>query len=279
MTAEIPEKDKKYLISIPRVISAINPTRLILGLIAITIVSFVIGSAVLFLSGGMTGTPDEPVTPFKITGISNTTVIPLEGVSSGKITFIHGAGIFGITGGASGNDLLEATIHSSSAIGQPEISTITHGQMKIVSMTDKGQHSKEFPLMNSKNRWDIRLNEQVPIGLDVTVGAGECSLALGTLNLTALNVNSGVGELEIDLGGYHGGRFDTIINSGVGDLTITVPSGSNTRITAVSGLGDLNAYGLELDNGAYVTPGYDPTGSVNEIQVTHHVGALTLKIA
>jgi len=277
MTAETPGKDNKDRANGLGIFSTINPTRLILWLVAITIVSFVIGFSILFLAGGMSGSPGEPVIAFKQSAISNTTAFPLDGASAGNILLTFGPGKLEVSGGASDDTLMEATVYAGSSGWDPEVSTSTVGQVKTISITDKGHHSKEFFAVDAKRQWKIHLNEQVPIGLDVTIGVGDSRLDLGNLNLTTLNVNAGVGESEIDLGGYHGGRFDAVITSGVGDLKIRVPSSSNTRITTSNGLGDIDAKGFRSDNGAYVTPGYDSTKPVNEIQIMHKVGSVTLE--
>jgi len=277
MTGKTPGNDNKDPAKGLRIISTINPTRLILWLVAITIVSFVIGFSILFLASGVPGNTGEPIAAFKLSAISNSTAFPLDGASAGNVLLTFGPGNLEISGGSAGDNLMEATVYAGSAPWEPEVSENTTGPVKTLSVTDKGHHSKEFFAVDAKRQWKIHLNEQVPIGLDVTIGVGDSRLDLGDLNLTALNVNAGVGGSEIDLGGYHGGRFDAMINSGVGDLELRVPSMSNTRITTSNGLGDVDVKGLRFDNGAYVTPGYDSAKPVNEIQIQHKVGSVTLE--
>src|SRR5262245_8856967 len=52
-----------------------------------------------------------------------------------------------------------------------------------------------------KYEWDVRLNRDVGVELDVDFGAGEATLDLGSLDMRSVEVNMGVGELKMDLRG------------------------------------------------------------------------------
>jgi hypothetical protein len=49
--------------------------------------------------------------------------------------------------------------------------------------------------------WDIRLNNDVPIDLNVTLNMGEATLHLGGLSLSALEVMTGASDVTVDLTG------------------------------------------------------------------------------
>jgi hypothetical protein len=144
-------------------------------------------------------------------------------------------------------------------------------------MTEKGHKGKEWFAVDSPNSWAISLNDDIPTRLDVNVGAGDCLLTLGTLNLEALSVHNGAGDTLIDLGGYHGGRFDAIIRNGVGDLTLRLPPESNTRIRTHTGIGEVTQTGFVQDGDAYVTAGFNPSLAVNEITLNQGVGSIILE--
>ena len=257
-----------------------RPTRIILWLVAIAIVSFVIGFGILAATGGFSSGTVHVNSPFTQTAwsTSNTTQFPLDGATSGNVSITMGAGEMTLNGGAADKDLMEISVFSKASEWQPEVSSTLNNSVKTVRITDKGHTGKAWFAVDSPNRWEIRLSDQVPVAADVRIGAGDCRLVLGTLNLTSLNVHAGAGDTEIDFSRYHGGRFDAAIMHGIGDLTLRVPGSGNTRITIDQGVGDIAGSGFSMNNGAYVTAGFNPALPVNEIIVKQGVGDLRLEM-
>jgi len=280
MSADMPNDGKKYCIKGFLSGSGTTPTRIILWLVAIAVVSFAIGFGILAVSGGFSPGTAHPNSPFTHTAwiASNTTDFPLDGATSGNISVTMGAGEITLNGGARDNILMEATVFSKSPEWQPDFSSALDNTTKTVRMTDKGHTGKAWFAVDSPNSWEIRLTDNVPVSLDVNIGAGDCQLNLGSVNLHNLNVHSGAGDTGIDLGRYRGGRFDATITKGIGDLTLKVPGSGNTRITVHQGVGDITGSGFTQNNGAYVTPGFNPALPVNEIAVKQGVGSVLLEM-
>ena len=283
MSSDIPKKEKNdiknFLIG-----SGTTPTRVILWLIAIAIVSFAIGFGILALSGVFPSSADHTNSPFKHTAwfTPTTTAFPLDGATSANISVTMGAGELTLLGGADKNDLMEATVFSKASEMQPDLTQVMNNSHKTVTMTETGHKKKDWFALHSPdswaNSWEIRLTDQVPVAADVRIGAGDCRLNLGTLNLTSLNVHAGAGDTEIDFSRYHGGRFDAAIMHGVGDLTLHVPESGNTRITVEQGVGDIAGNGFKMNNGAYITAGFNPALPVNEIAIKQGVGSVRLEM-
>jgi hypothetical protein len=280
MSSDIQKEGKNYSFKSVLVVSGTTPTRIILWLTAIAIVSFAIGFGILALSGAYFSSADHSNSPFKHTAwlTPMTTAIPLEGAATGNISVTMGAGELTLTGGASNSDLIELTVFSQAPEWQPEFSSTQNDTIKTVRITDKGHTGKTWFAVDSPNSWEIRLSDQVPIAADVRIGAGDCRLNLGTLNLTSLNVHAGAGDTEIDFSRYHGGRFDAVIMHGIGDLTLRIPGSGNTRITVDQGVGDIAETGFKMNNGAYVTAGFNPDLPVNEITVKQGVGDVRIEM-
>lgn len=260
-------------------IGGISATRIILWLVALTIVSFVIGFGILALSGDFPPQPGQAMSPFRHTTIltPNTTVIPLDGATEGDVRITLGAGDLSLQGGAPATALMESTVFSTAAVWQPELVQGINGSVKSVTMTEKGHKGKEWFAVDSPNNWAISLNDQVPLRLNINVGAGDNLLDLGTLNLETLKVQTAAGDTIIDLGGYHGERYDAVINCGVGDLTLRVPRDSNTRIRVHNTLGDIDNRGFVQDDDQFVTAVFNSSQAVNEITLNQGIGSLTLE--
>ncbi len=280
MSLDLPKEEKKCGIRCFPTGSGTTPKRVILWLVAIAIVSLAIGFCITAVSGGFSSISNHQNSPFTHTAwiTSNTTGFPLDGATSGNISIIMGAGEITVDGGTRDHALMETTVFSKAPEWQPAFSSSLDNMTKTVRMTDKGHTGKAWFAVHSPNSWEIRITDNVPVALDVNIGAGDCRLNLGAINLNNLNVHSGAGDTKIDLGRYRGGRFDATITSGIGDLTLKVPGTSNTRITAHQGVGDITGSGLTLNNGAYVTAGYNPALPVNEIAVRQGVGSVRLEM-
>lgn len=258
--------------------SNINPVRMVMWLVAITIVSFAIGFGILALSGGFPHA-GENFSPFRNGAVSapGITNISLDGAQLGEMKVTLGAGKLHLLGGAPPGAFMEATVFSKSPVWQPGFSQSLNASKLHVAMIDKGHKAKEWFAVDSPNRWEIRMTDAVPLHLDVDVGAGDSRLDLGALNLSTFAVKNGAGDARIDLAGYHGGRFDADIENGVGDLTLRVPKNSNTRIEVQTGVGDIVDSGLIRENGWFTTPGYSPSRPVNTIRITQGIGSISLE--
>ena len=270
--------DDKFACLVSRLnLSGLTGTKIILWLLAITIVSFVIGFGILAVSGDLPDRHGKSASPFVEGGsLGNTSMFALDGATSGTVSVTMGAGELTIRGGAPEDTLMEATVFSRKAEWQPVITESVTGSVKTVIMTDKGHTAKEWVAVDSPNTWDVLLSGQVPLDLTVHTGAGDSNLDLSHLNLSSLAVETGAGDTEITFGSAPiPGKAD--INIGVGDLTVRVPKYSNTRLVVHGGVGDINSNGLTRQGDVFTTPGYNPERPVTEIQVQQGVGCTTLE--
>ncbi len=277
MTGSEQKKESSGRIPCGLQIAGFSITRIILWLIAITIVSFVLGFAILALSGGLPVESGQKMSPFRnsVFMAPNTTPIALDGAGYGDVQITMGAGEFTLQGGAPSDSLMVATVFSKAPEWQPDYTVSVNGTQKTVVMMDKGHNAREWVAVHSPNNWEVQLNEDVPLDLKVSVGAGDSRLILGAVTLTSLSVNNGAGDTEIDLGGYHGGPFMAEIHHGVGDLTLRVPSNSNTRISTHQGVGSIDNSGFAQYENTFTTVGYTPALPVNEILIEQGVGEIS----
>src|SRR5207248_4717108 len=104
---------------------------------------------------------------------------------------------------------------------------------------------------NTKYEWDLRMNRDVMLDLNINFGAGEARLDLGTLTLRKVDVQMGVGSLEMDLRGNPKHNYDVSINGGVGEATVRLPADAGVYATASGGIGEISARGLHQDGSTY----------------------------
>jgi hypothetical protein len=130
----------------------------------------------------------------------------------------------------------------------------------------------------ARNEWDLRLNDDVPTGLVVEMGAGESDLDLDSLSLTGLDLEMGAGETTVDLTGDYAQDFDASIEGGVGEATVLVPSEVGVRVRAEGGLGKINAEGFQREGEAYVNDAYGDSDVSLNVDVRGGVGSINLEV-
>ncbi len=130
----------------------------------------------------------------------------------------------------------------------------------------------------ARNEWDLRLNDDVPTGLVVEMGAGESDLDLDSLTLTGLDLEMGAGETTVDLTGDYAEGFDASIEGGVGEATVLVPSKVGVRVRAEGGLGKINAEGFQREDEAYVNDAYGDSDVSLNVDVQGGVGSINLEV-
>jgi predicted membrane protein len=109
-----------------------------------------------------------------------------------------------------------------------------------------------------KNKWELNLNKAIPIDLTVNSGASQTKLDLKGLKLRSLDVDAGVGDITIDLGGKWSKSFDASLELGVGKSTIILPADVGVKIDSSKGIGKVEMVDfISKGNGIYVNKAYE----------------------
>ncbi|MDP2233885.1 MAG: toast rack family protein, partial [Actinomycetota bacterium] len=96
-----------------------------------------------------------------------------------------GAGELFVGSGAASGDLMEADFDFQPASWEPEVSYEVRGERGVLEI--KQPSVSGFPRFDGvTNRWDLALSEELPIDLEVNLGAGTGELLLGGLDLRDL---------------------------------------------------------------------------------------------
>ena len=164
------------------------------------------------------------------------------------------AGVLRLMGGAT--DVLDASITYDDADWKPpvvEYAVDAAGRGDLVVE----QRATHRPAMRQGPcEWVIRLNQDLPSVLNVKFGAGKADLRLGGLALDRLRVESGVGELAVDLSGEWGRSLEAFIKPSIGDTVVRLPQNAGVRVRSSVGLGSIQPHGLTWDGEAYTNALY-----------------------
>ncbi|MDP5276731.1 toast rack family protein [Chengkuizengella axinellae] len=155
---------------------------------------------------------------------------------------------------------------------EPEVTyelTQNRGQVEIK------QNEGDFGFRNIggvENSWDFKLTNEIPLDLKVMAGVSETKLDLKGLQIQNLEVETGVGEVTIDMSGEWEEGFNANFKTGLGSSTIILPSDIGVIIKTEKGIVATDFIKLKsLGNGVYVNDAYDASES-DHIKINAELG-------
>lgn len=197
-----------------------------------------------------------------------------QGADFVRIHIAMPAGELKLAGGA--NNLLEADFDYSEAEGKPRIAYDVDGNQGQLRLAQSGAG---LHFGRTRNHWDLRLANDVPMELKIEMGAGQSDLRLRGLSLSKLDVEMGAGDLTADLTGDWKKNLDVTIRGGAGRATIRLPKNVGVRAHATGGIGSINVRGLRREGDAYVNDAYGSSGVTLRLDIEGGVGEINLEAA
>ena len=227
-------------------------------------------SVVLLAAAALLGTGCAPYEQQQETSDSRS--VELAGAESARVQVDMGAGELWVEGGSA--KLLDADFHYSVRSWKPEIKYDVSGGRGYLTVRQPPVHG--FNTGRRDNRWDLHLNDKLPMELRVNVGAGEGTLKLAGTSLRRLEIEIGAGELHIDLTGGWDHDLDAEVRGGVGEATVRLPVGVGVRATATGGLGGINVQGLHKEGNYWENDAYGKSDIHVRLKVTGGIGQINL---
>jgi hypothetical protein len=201
---------------------------------------------------------------------TETRTIELDKSDLVRVELKMGAGELDVRGGAS--NLMDGEFTYNRPSSKPYVNYNASGFRGTLRVEEpSGTHTG-----NTKYRWDLRLNDDKPLDLNVDFGAGEGRLDLGTLNLRSVNVHMGVGELRVDLRGTPKNDYNVDLRGGVGEVTVYLPRDVGIEAEAHGGIGGINARGLQKRDGRYTNEAYGHAKTTVRLDIKGGIGAINL---
>jgi hypothetical protein len=185
---------------------------------------------------------------------------------------IHmGAGELHVTDGP--QKLLRADFAYNVPAWKPEVQyTVSDGKGNLVIR----QPDAHAIAGNVKYRWDIQLNNKVPMDVEAHLGAGQARMDLGSLQLRGVVVHMGVGELDLDLRGALRRSYNVEIHGGVGQATVRLPSDAAIYAEAHGGIGSINVRGLNNRGGHWESDAWPQSENKMRVEVHGGIGEIRL---
>lgn len=204
-----------------------------------------------------------------------TQTVEAQGAKAVHAEIKLGAGDLNLSGGS--NSLLEADCYYTRPSDKPEVNYSVSGGNGELDIRQPGTQHVTFGGGERRNDWTLRFGNQVPLDLEVKMGAGTGRLRLSGVPLTHLRVEGGAGTLYVDLSGDWKQSLDGRISGGVGTVTVRLPSNVGVRVHATGGLGAVSAPGFQRDGEAYVNSAYGKSPVTLTLDIEGGIGTINLE--
>ena len=195
--------------------------------------------------------------------------IPLGGAGAARVVFNHGAGRLHVRGGAAPGQLLTGTFagglfHRESAAGGAMVA-----DLRVPSDWTRWGWGP-----GGAFDWDVRLSEEVPLAIDMRVGANENVLDLSGLRVTEFTLDTGASSTDAVLPAT--GVTRVVVHSGAASVRLRVPEGVAGRVTGSSGLASIEVDGSRFprSGAAWESPGFASAPDRVEIAIEVGVGSV-----
>ncbi len=206
----------------------------------------------------------------------DTHYVYLEDEESAKVTLRMGAGELTVYGGSL--NLMDALFVYNMRGWKPQVHynvKDAQGELRVEQPSDSW---KRINVGGMKYEWIITLSDQLPLDLEIEVGAGQGLLDLRGLDLTSLKVLMGAGEVTTDLRGDWPQSFEAEIKGGVGMATVLLPEEIGVKVYVKGGLGYVKTSGLTKDGDAYVNEAYASAAKILTLSIEGGVGEIDLQV-
>jgi hypothetical protein len=178
-----------------------------------------------------------------------------------------------ITGGAAG--LMDGEFTYNIEEWKPCIDYDESGENGVLTLRQPDLSDVNMPA-EARCAWDIRLTDAVPISLFLDSGVGEVRMNLDGIEVAKLDLDQGIGSIDVDLGSDISRDVEIIADGGIGGLIITVPETAGVRLDADLGIGSLTANGLVDRDGMLVNEAYGKAKFKVEVRVHAGIGSITV---
>ena len=197
--------------------------------------------------------------------------------------------------GAGDEKLFSGTFNYPIESWKPKFNYEKNGNVVTTSITQKLKWNIED--VDGNNEWDLTFDPEVPLLLKLEIGAGESDIDLSGTNIKTLQINTGAGESSIDLSNTNVAEVDlkagvgevtldlsgdwhtdnrTVVNGGIGQLTVYVPENTGVRARISGLLGEVN-HDLRKEGSYYVNEKYGSSEYSIELIISAGIGEVSIR--
>lgn len=139
------------------------------------------------------------------------------------------------------------------------------------------EQAKKINVGNGSERWEVNLTNKIPIDINVNAGAGDLLLDLEGLKVDNLDIDAGLGQINIRFPNYNN---ETEISAGAGNIKLIIPKEAAFRIESSSVLNNVNfeEVGLiKVQDDIYQSMNYGEAENLIKIKLSTSVGNIKVE--
>jgi N-terminal domain of toast_rack, DUF2154/Domain of unknown function (DUF5668) len=199
-------------------------------------------------------------------------IVEAQGAKAIRMTVDMPAGELRMDGGT--DHVLVADFSHGSAWEAPNVNySVANG----VGELHIEQASGGKLVTSSDNTWNLKVNDSIPLNLEVDLGAGKGEFRFAKVNLTRFELNIGAGQADVDLSGERAKDLEAEIQGGVGEATVRLPKNVGVVAVVHGGLGSIDTHGLKEEDGQYVNEAYGKSPTTIHLTVQGGIGSIRLQ--
>ena len=202
----------------------------------------------------------------------------LGGATQARVIIAPAVGSLRVESLAESDNLVAGVIHPVSGENVNRDFTV-EGETATFTLQSAGSFGPFTPFFGSwggEPGWDLGLNGEVPLELEVSMGVGESDLDLEELQVSDLTVSMGVGQTTVVLPAV--GRFQAKIDGAIGQTVVVIPRGMEARVQVDTGLaGSRLPAGYRQQDDVYTSPGYASAEDRVDLEVSQAIGNVSIR--
>ena len=150
------------------------------------------------------------------------------------------------------------------------------GETASFRIWQTGPGTMAFIPSPGRGRWDLSLNQTLPLSLKTVLVAGDHQEQLQDLTLSSLDVSTILGNTQITL--PKKGRFSGNIKGVIGNITINVPKGMELKVTSSNVIAAMSVPdGYTHEGNVYTSPGYGSSENQIDLNVSEVIGLVQIQ--
>lgn len=198
----------------------------------------------------------------------------LGGATQSKVVIAPAVASLKIEALEESNSLIEGVVRLGSGERVARDFTIEKGSATF-TLRSEGVPAPFFGWWGGERTWELGLNPEVPVELEVSLGAGQSYIDLTGLAVRGLNLSTGVGGTTIILPDE--GLVQAEIDGAIGETVVVIPQGMAARIHFDTALVSRDLPdGYQGQDDLYISPGYESAENRVDLEVGLAIGRVAI---
>ncbi len=243
---------------------------IIIGLIAVTMLSFLLAGITSWLGGGEMFCKSSNLTDESV-------IIHTNGTNFADLNFAIGSGNITIipSKNLDPDILMDARVRAYDSVKDRIYVDVESLKTSVFVKSKDGELSGASP---EEEIWEVEVNPLIKTEISISIGAGETYVCLDGMNISRITIGNGFGDIKVDASKMAGDDLYTTVVSGFGETELILPFDAEISAGVNTGLvnKEMKGFTASDDHWIYV-PDMDYNKSVN-VNVKQGIGSLILNL-